>query len=625
MKKILFAVCGLIFLSSSFAQYNDSYKCYPANWWAGMKLNKIQLMLHGDAIGNADGYTINYPGIKLEKVTKPENNNYAFLDISIAANTKPGIVKIIPKNFRATTYVQFEISPRRKNNGKDYAQGITAKDLMYLIMPDRFSNGDESNDKFADMNDPQADRNNPFLRHGGDLKGVENHLDYFNELGVTALWLTPVVENDMHLTDEGGVKRSTYHGYAFTDHYNVDKRFGGNAAYKKLIDAAHKKGIKIIQDAVYNHVGDDHFFIKDMPMKSWVHQWPQYTNTSYKEQPLVDPYASEIDKKIAVDGWFTPFMPDLNQSNPFVANFLIQHAIWTVEEFGIDGWRVDTYFYSDKEFLNKINTALVNEFPSITVVGENSVQAVVNSAYFSQNKVDFSFKHNLMGTLDFPMSYAMLDALKQDFGWNTGVSRLYQTLAQDVLYKDPMKNGIFLDNHDFDRMYSVIGEDINKYKVAITWLLTLRGIPQLYYGTEILMKNFKDPSDAEVRRDFPGGWKNDASNKFIAANRTAQENEAFDFVKTLAQFRKTSSAIASGKLMQYVPVEGVYVYFRYNTAQTIMVIANTAKEKKTVSLERFSERTKGFTKYRNIISKATGDLKEFTLDAYETKIIELVN
>ena len=624
MKKILFAVFGLIFFSSSFAQYNDSYKCYPANWWAGMKLNKIQLMLHGDAIGNAEGYIINYPGIKVEKVTKPENNNYAFVDITIAANTKPGIVKIIPKNFRATTYVQFEISPRRKNNGKDYAQGVTAKDLMYLIMPDRFSNGDESNDKFADMNDPQADRNNPFLRHGGDLKGVENHLDYFNELGVTALWLTPVVENDMHLTDEGGVKRSTYHGYAFTDHYNVDKRFGGNAAYKELIEAAHKKGIKIMQDAVYNHVGDDHFFIKDMPMKSWVHQWPQYTNTSYKEQPLVDPYASEIDKKIAVDGWFTPFMPDLNQSNPFVANFLIQHAIWTVEEFGIDGWRVDTYFYSDKEFLNKINTALVNEFPSITVVGENSVQAVVNSAYFSQSKVDFSFKHNLMGTLDFPMSYAMLDAVKQDFGWNTGVSRLYQTLAQDVLYKDPMKNGIFVDNHDFDRMYSVIGEDINKYKVAITWLLTLRGIPQLYYGTEILMKNFKDPSDAEVRRDFPGGWKNDASNKFIAANRTAQENEAFDFVKTLAQFRKTSSAIASGKLMQYVPVEGVYVYFRYNTAQTVMVIANTAKEKKTVSLERFSERTNGFTKYRNVISKATGDLKEFTLDAYETKIIELV-
>jgi glycosidase len=621
--KTIFVAFSLL-LTNVILSQNTSVKCYPANWWPGMKLNKIQLMLHGDAIGNADGFTINYPGIKVDKVTVAENKNYAFVDITIAPDTKPGIVKIVPKKNIAISFIPFEIKPRRKNNGKEYAQGVTAKDFVYLLMPDRFSNGDESNDKYADMNDPQSDRTNPFLRHGGDLKGVENHLDYFKDLGVTALWLTPVVENDMHLTDEGGAKRSTYHGYAFTDQYNVDRRFGGNTAYKSLIEAAHKKGIKIMQDAVYNHVGNDHFFIKDMPMKSWVHQWPQYTNTSYKEQPLVDPYASEIDKKISVDGcWFTPFMPDLNQSNPYVAAFLIQHAIWTVEEFGIDGWRVDTYFYSDKEFLNKINTALVNEFPAITVVGENSVQAVVNSAYFSQSKVDFSFKHNLMGTLDFPMAYAMLDGVKQDFGWNTGVSRLYQTLAQDVLYKDPMRNGIFLDNHDFDRMYSVIGEDFNKYKMVMSWLLTLRGIPQMYYGTEILMKNFKDPSDAAVREDFPGGWKNDATDKFIAANRSAKENEAFDFVKTLANFRKSSSAIAGGKLMQFVPQDGVYVYFRYDNKQTIMVVANTAKEEKNILIGRFAERTKGFSRFKNIFNNQTGLLKDFTIGANQTLIYEL--
>ncbi len=624
MKKISFTFCLLLFVANCFAQYNDSYKCYPTNWWAGMKMNKIQLMLHGDAIGNADGFVINYPGIKVAKVTKAENENYVFVDISIAPGTKPGIVKIIPKHFNATAYVQFEIKPRRKKLGKDYAQGVTAKDLIYLIMPDRFSNGDESNDKYADMNDPQADRSNPFLRHGGDLKGVENHLDYLKDLGITTIWMTPVVENDMHLTDEGGTKRSTYHGYAFTDHYNVDKRFGGNEAYKNMIDAAHQKGLKIMQDAVYNHVGNDHFFIKDMPMKNWVHQWPAYTNTSYKEQPLIDPYASDIDKRTVVNGWFTPFMPDLDQSNPFVANFLIQHAIWTVEAFGIDGWRVDTYFYSDKEFLNKINSVLLNEFPGITVLGENSMHDVVPSAYFTQNNAAFSFAHNLMGTLDFPVSYAMADALKQDFGWNTGVSRLYQTLAQDGLYKAPMKNGIFLDNHDFDRIYSVTGEDFNKYKIAITWLLTLRGIPQLYYGTEILMKNFKDPTDAEVRRDFPGGWAGDTVNKFIASNRSDKENAAFDFVKKLAGFRKVSSAIGSGRLMQYVPDDGVYVYFRYNNNQTVMVICNTAKEKKLLSLERFSERTKGFAKYRDVISNTAGELKEFSLAAYETKILELV-
>jgi glycosidase len=403
----------------------------------------------------------------------------------------------------------------------------------------------------------------------------------------------------------------------------VDKRFGGNTAYKNLIDAAHKKGLKIMQDAVYNHVGNDHFFIKDLPMKDWVHQWPQYTNTSYKEQPLVDPYAADIDRKTVVDGWFTPFMPDLDQSNPYVSNFLVQHAIWTVEEFGIDGWRVDTYFYSDKVFLNRVNDALLSEYPAITVVGENSMPAVVNSAYFTKNNIAFPFQHNLMGTLDFPMTYAMLDALRQDFGWNDGVSKLYSTLAQDGVYKDPMRNSIFLDNHDFDRMYSVIGEDFNKYKMGISWLLTLRGIPHLYYGTEILMKNFKNPTDAEVRRDFPGGWANDRENKFLAANRTAQENEAFNYMKSLAAFRKNSSAIKTGKLMQFVPQDGVYVYFRYDNNQTVMVIANTAKEDRKISFERFTERTKGFTKYKDVIAGSVAELKDFALGSYQTKVLEL--
>ncbi len=604
---------------------------YPGNWWAGMKMNKVQLIIHEKdrtvilAVAKLVVQSSS-PDIKIIKVNTVENKRYLFVDVEIAANAKPQTVTIsfggiIKNEWRK---FQFEIKPRRKNLGTAYAQGVTAKDFIYLLMPDRFSNGDESNDKFADMNDPQSDRSNPFLRHGGDLKGVENHLDYFKDLGVTALWLTPVIENNMHLTDEGGTKRSTYHGYAFTNHYQVDKRFGGNEAYKSMIDAAHKKGLKVIQDAVYNHVGNDHFFIKDMPMKDWVHQWPQYTNTTYKDQPLVDPYASAIDKKIVTDGWFTPFMPDLNQSNPYVSNFLIQNIIWSVEEFGIDGWRVDTYFYSDRDFLNKVNDALVKDFPATTVLGESTVSNIVNGAYLTKSKINFPFKHNAPGALDFTVSYAMLDALKQNFGWSEGVSKLYTALATDVVYENPMNNCIFFDNHDMNRYFSEIGEDINKYKTGLTWLLTLRGIPQMYYGTEILMKNFKDPTDAEVRKDFPGGWAADKENKFIAANRTAAENEAFDFVKKLANFRKTSSAITTGKLMQYVPQDGVYVYFRYNSNQTIMVIANTAKEEKKISFERFTERTKGFSEYKNVLTQTEGNIKEITLGAYQTAVLELV-
>lgn len=623
--KVKILIAAFLFITiQPYAQFNESYKCYPSNWWAGMKLNKIQLMLYGDAIRNADDFLISYPGIKVNKITKLQSENYAFVDITIAPNTKPGIVKIIPKNFGATEYILFEIKSRRKNPGKDYAQGVTSKDFIYLAMPDRFSNGNESNDKFADMNYKESDRTNPFSRHGGDLKGIENHLDYFNELGVTALWLTPVVENDMHLTDEGGTKRSTYHGYAFTDHYTIDKRLGGNEAYKSLINAAHKNGIKVIQDAVYNHLGNDHFLAKDLPAKDFLNEWPVYQNTSYKDQPLADPYAAESDKKITADGWFTPFLADLNQRNPFVEKYLIQNAIWATEEFGIDGWRVDTYFYSDEVFLNKINDALIKEFPALTIFGEAWVQSVANSAYFCQNNLNVPFKHNLQGVTDFPFLYAAIDACKQPFGWNEGVNKVYQTLAQDYLYKDPMRNCIFLGNHDLDRIFSVLGEDVNKMKMAHTLLLTQRGIPQIYYGDEILMKNYKDPTDAEVRKDFPGGWNGDAVNKFSASGRSVVENDFFNYLKTLAQFRKNASALKSGKLMQFLPQDGVYVYFRYNNKQTVMIIVNTANEEKKVSLKRFAERTTGFKKYTDVISKAGGELSEISIGASQTKVLELL-
>jgi len=623
-KRYCLAVILVLFSNCIFA--TDIFGVYPTHWFTGMKNPKIQLMIHGDNIGAYSSVKTTYPGIIVNKVGKAENKNYLFVDVTISSTAKPGKFKFtLSGGGQANEDINYELKSRSTQNGKTRVVGVHASDFVYLVLPDRFANGDPSNDAFNDMRDQVVDRNNPFSRHGGDIQGITNHLDYFQELGATTLWLMPVVENDMSRTQEGGASRSTYHGYAFTDHYNVDKRYGGNQAYKQLCEAAHAKGLKIIQDAVYNHVGNDHFFVRDMPMKDWLNQWPTYTNTSYKDQPLVDPYASKIDKEISVSGWFTPFLVDLNQRNQFVSTFLIQHAIWTTEEFGIDGWRVDTYFYSDPAFLNKINDALLKEFPKLTVFGEAWVNTVVNSAYFAQNNFSgIGFKHNVQGVTDFPLYFAMLDGLNQNFGWTEGVNRVYMTLVQDIAYKDPSRNCIFLDNHDLDRIYSVVGEDFNKFKMSINWLMTLRGIPQLYYGTEILMKNFKNPSDAEVRRDFPGGFQGDPSNKFTASGRTDQENEAFNFISKLAKFRKNSSAIGKGKLMQFVPQDGVYTYFRYDNNQTVMVISNTGNRDFDVKMKRFEERLNGFSKLKDIQTGQERRLDDFTIKPKESFVFEVL-
>jgi glycosidase len=579
---------------------------YPTHWWVGMKNNKLQLMLHerdSTRILAVDKLIVqsSSPDVKIVKVNKVENRRYLFLDLSIVPNAKPQTVTIsfggtVPAERRT---VLFQLKPRRKGKGTEYAQGVTSSDFMYLLMPDRFSNGDPSNDKVPGMLDLTFSRDSMFYRHGGDLQGVENHLDYIQELGVTALWLNPVIENNM--------PSASYHGYAFTDHYKIDPRLGGDAAYKKLIDASHKRGLKMIQDAVYNHVGLEHWFIRDQPTKDWLHHWPTYTNTTYKDQVLFDPYASEGDRKKMSDGWFVPSMPDLNQNNPYVANFLIQHALWTVEEYGIDGWRIDTYAYNDLEFMNRCNKALMDEYPRMTIFGETWVHGVPNQSYFVANNYNTKYKSNQPGVTDFQTYWGIQDAMTKDFGWNDGVNRLYTTLAQDFVYKDPMQNVIFFDNHDISRFYSTIGEDMDKYKMSIAWLLTSRGVPQWYYGAEIGMKGFANP-DGLVRMDFMGGWAGDPLNKFTEQGRTPLENSIFNYTKALANFRKTSSALKTGKLMQFVPEEGVYTYFRYDKNQTIMVVMNTAKEDRTVDTKRFSERLNGFKNARNIVDGSMKDL-----------------
>jgi glycosidase len=611
-KKIWLFYVLLVTTISLFAQ--QQYECYPTNWFTAMKWNKVQLMLTGKNIGNST-VSINYPGIKIDKINKVENTNYVFVDIVIAPTAKPGIVKI-KINDATPTEINFELKPHRTGKGKTYAQGVTAKDFMYLIMPDRFSNGDATNDKVPGMKDQSLNRDTVFNRHGGDLQGITNHLDYFNELGITTLWLNPVLENDM--------PDRTEHGYAFTNHYKIDARLGGEKAYKNLIDAAHAKGLKIIQDAVYNHVGLYHHTVQNLPMKDWLHQWDKYTNTTYKDQAVFDPYASTLDKKKMTDGWFTTQMPDLNQNNPYVANFLIQHAIWTVEEFGIDGWRIDTYSYNDLDFMNRCNKALMDEYPQLTMFGETWVHGVPNQSYFTQNNYNIPFKSNLQATTDFQALWGITDALTKDFGWTDGVNNLYTTMAQDFVYKDPTRQVIFLDNHDMARFYSVVNENMDKYKSALSWLLTCRGIPQMYYGDELATTGTTSPNDGYVRLDFPGGWPTDAINKFTIAGRTQKDQAIFQHLATLANYRKASPALTSGKLMQYVPQDGLYVYFRYTDKQTVMVVMNTAKEDKQVVFDKYAERTNGFTKYKDVILKTETDLKEFTLGSYKTVVLELM-
>ena len=414
----------------------------------------------------------------------------------------------------------------------------------------------------------------------------------------------------------------TEHGYAATNHYAVEKRFGGEAAYLALSDALHARGMKLIQDAVYNHVGRFHFLVQDAPAKDWLHQWPKFTQTNYKDQPLFDPHAANQDKLKSADGWFTTEMPDINHGNEFVAKYLIQHAIWSVETFGIDGWRIDTYIYNDLAFMNRCNQALELEYPKITSFGECWVHGTANQAYFAQNNINTSFKSNLQGVADFQtLMYGIQPALNEKFGWMEGVSKLYNTLSNDFLYKDPTRNVIFLDNHDMTRILSQVGESIPKVKMGVAWLMTCRGIPQLYYGTEVLMKGISNP-DGWVRLDLPGGWEGDQKNAFTKVGLTPAELDMLSYTTKLGQFRKSSTAITKGKMMQYLPNEGLYVYFRYDQNQTVMCVMNTNEQDRMVDFSDYMERTNGFDSGKDVVSGKT-ITKQFTIPALTMQVIEL--
>lgn len=611
------------FICSCIISVAQNIEIYPGHWWAGMKNTNLQIMVHAEDISNKvpmikmpeTGMRIG-DGITLVQIERVENPNYIFLDVRLTKEARPGKYNFTfgPKDKLIT--IPYELKERRKGNGTAFAQGVTSSDFIYLLMPDRFSNGDATNDRIAGMKDQSLNRDSIFTRHGGDLQGVINHLDYLKDMGITTLWMTPVIENDM--------PDRTEHGYAFTNHYKIEPRIGGEKAYLQLSDELHKRGMRLIQDAVYNHVGLQHFLVQDIPAKDWLHQWPEFTQTNYKEQPVFDPYAAPSDLKKMSDGWFTTQMPDLNQSNPFVANFLIQHAIYSVEEFGVDGWRIDTYIYNDMNFMNRCNKALTDEYPKMTMFGEAWVHGTVNEAFFAENNINTKFKSNLQGITDFQtLFYGIQPALTEPFGWTNGVNKLYTTLSNDILYKDPMRNAIFLDNHDLSRWFSVVGENVQKHKMGFQWLLTCRGIPQMYYGDEVLMKGVTNP-DGWVRLDFPGGWEGDSVNAFTGRNLNADQQSVQSMIKALANFRKNSPALKTGKLMQYLPVDGLYVYFRYDDHQTIMCVMNTSDKQQSVDFSKYAERTTGFSNAVNVLDNTSHPTSSsITINSVESLVLEL--
>ncbi|MFN0176025.1 MAG: glycoside hydrolase family 13 protein [Saprospiraceae bacterium] len=584
---------------------NDSLRVEPANWWVGMSWNKVEILFQRPGLAEYEVRLEQGKGTKILKVVKGDSPNYLFVTLEINANAPAQKLEFV---FSKGKYTFTHEYPIRARNDAIKAQGVTPRDVIYLIFPDRFANGDPSNDNVAGMLQG-LQREKDEGRHGGDLKGIRDRLDYLKDLGVSAIWLNPELENDQ--------LEASYHGYAVTDHYRVDRRFGSNAAFRELVTECHWRGIKVIRDVVLNHIGDNHWWMKDLPAKDWVNQWPAYTNTSFRAPALVDPYASEFDKKHFNDGWFDKRMPDLNQRNPQVANYLIQQAIWWIEYAGIDDFRIDTYTYSDQAFCSKWCQALLEEYPNLSMFGEIWENAVPVQGFFADDQPmrRGNFDSNLPGVVDFQLCFAIQDALTKETTWMEGASKIYYVLTQDYFYKDPYKNVIMLDNHDMTRIYTHIGESLNKYKTGMAFLLTMRGIPQIYYATEILGTGDGKTNWGGFRKEFPGGWPGDAANKFTAAGRTKDENEAFNFTQKLIRYRNVTPALQTGKLMQFAPIDrepekGLYVYFRYDEAKTVMVVLNFANEDKVLDTKRFAERMTDFTKAKNVL---TGEsLTDFT-------------
>lgn len=587
----------------------------PTNWFVGMKNPSLQLMVYGEGIRSAE-VTTDYAGVKVDSIVRLDSPNYLLVYLNLK-DAKPGEMTLQFKNGKSTKKVKYELKAREKRGEERI--GFTNADVLYMLMPDRFADGDPKNNDIKRMNTYKTDRSQPSLRHGGDLEGIRQHLDYFNELGVTALWFTPVLENNS--PDGNGF--STYHGYATTDYYRVDPRFGTNEEYRRLTDEAHAKGLKVVMDMIFNHCGFEHPWVNDMPSKDWLNtpDWlydrkdktkpetnEKYLQTSYKLTPIVDPYASEVDFKETVDGWFVPTMPDLNQRNPHVIKYLIQNSEWWIETVGIDGIRMDTYPYADADAMALWMKTLDEEYPNFNVVGETWVTEPAYTATWQKDSKLAKKNSYLKTVMDFSFYDKINQAKREDTdGFNTGLNRIYNNFVYDYLYPNPSSVMAFVENHDTDRFLGN-GKDSTALKQALAILLTANRIPQLYYGTEVLMNGTKEVTDGNVRKDFPGGFPGDEHNAFTAEGRTRAENAMFTWLSRLLHWRQGNDVIIKGKQTQFTPYNGIYVIARQYGGKTVLTVVNGTKKAAAMAVKRYAEVIGSNTTAKDVLTGKTVSL-----------------
>ena len=618
MKKILISL-ALILSSMTMQAATKIDHIEPENWYVGMKNSSLQLMVYGKNIRDSR-VSVDYPGVKIDSLVRLDSPNYLFVYLNLSG-AKPGnmVLNIDGKK------VNYPLKARTMSGDKRI--GFDNSDVLYMLMPDRFASGRNITKPMKGLNPYVVDRSKPSLRHGGDLEGVRQHLDYFNQLGVTALWFTPVLENN--LPDMNS--QSSYHGYATTNYYRVDPRFGTNEDYARLVAEAHTKGLKVVMDMIFNHCGYDHPWVKDMPSKDWFNtpEWMKkgdsyYLQTSYKLTPVLDPYASKVDKRETVDGWFVRSMPDLNQKNPHVMTYLIQNSEWWIETVGIDGIRMDTYPYADRKAMSQWMKILNEEYPNFNTVGETWVTEPAYTAAWQKDSKLSKVNSYLKTVMDFSF-YDKINLAKHEEtdAWWKGLNRIYNSLCYDYLYENPSSVMAFIENHDTDRFLEN-GKDTLALKQALALLLTINRIPQLYYGTEVLMNGTKEVTDGNVRCDFPGGFVGDKHNAFTAEGRTKAENSMFNWLSKLLKWRRNNMVITKGKQIQFIPYKGVYVIARQWNDQTILTILNGTSQPVTLPLDRYAEVIGNHQEAKDVISGRKVKLgSELQLKARDTKVIEL--
>jgi len=603
LKPSVFAL-GCFFILNLFSvELNaQDLKIEPPNWWVGMQTNDLQLLVHAEDISSYQP-ELNYAGIELVKVHKADSPNYLFLDVTISEEAKAGAFTInFNRKRKKNLKFIYELKQREKS-AEEYV-GFNHTDAVYLITPDRFANGDPSNDVVKGLKEAKMNRDNDYARHGGDIQGIIDHLDYISEMGFTSIWSSPVLTNDMN--------SSSYHGYAITDFYEVDPRFGTLDLYKELSQKASEQGVGLIMDMIANHCGSEHWWMKDLPFKDWLNYQELYEsgqnipNSNHRRSTNQDPYASELDSKIMHEGWFVPTMPDLNQRNPFLASYIIQNSIWWVETLGLHGIRQDTYPYPNKAFMSNWAGAIMEEYPNFNIVGEEWTTDQLLVGYWQDGaKNKDGYKSNLRSTMDFPMQMKIVQALNDDStGWGSGLMKIYEGLANDFYYAEPKDIMIFADNHDMDRIFTQLQEDIDKTKMALGLMLTLPRTPQIYYGTEILMENSEKPGDhGLIRTDFPGGWAGDEVNAFTGQNLSSEKANFQLFLKNVLNFRKTSEAILEGEMVHFAPSNGIYPVFRIHENEVVAVFLNTKESKTTIDLNVFEELDLQDTLFQDILGE----------------------